>query len=441
MYIFVNKKSVRRCCIVFFIIFCCTKMSAQNMPKFKEQDFFVEGGLRYGMALYHPKSAIYLKDFHYGGMEFRLGKQTLGDNQWEKMLNFPSYGLTLRYTSYYNFFDPKIIQKERGKVLGQNIALFGYFQIPIIRYKCFEWNCQIGAGAAYFTKIHKENVVYKPDFLTPDPNDPTCYIDENGESVAYPKNGLVSLYITPYINLQTGFDFKLHKQFDLCVNANFNHASNASMNMPNYGINELQAMLSLRYHFNPRIELSKMDTFPKFKPANSLFFTIDPGWVIARYDYNYYLKVGTSIGYMRNILPILNAGAAFEVCYSRYLFHSKGYDKEEWEANDPRRIPMPHNMYSGAIYGFSELVFGRYAMHVGFGVYVFKGPGQAKKMDLAQSWNNRGSLSKNPLVYEKVGFRVYLGKKQQHFAGVSLRGHYPVADYLAFDYGFKFWRF
>jgi hypothetical protein len=62
-------------------------------------------------------------------------------------------------------------------------------------------------------------------------------------------------------------------------------------------------------------------------------------------------------------------------------------------------------------------------------------------MDLAQNWDNGGTLTHYPLIYEKVGFRVYAGKKLNHFVGASLRAHFPVADYLAFDYGYKFLSF
>jgi hypothetical protein len=391
--------------------------------------------------LFHPQHAIYLKDLYYGGLEFRFGKQTTGKNQWERMLYFPSYGLTLKYSSYYNFFDTPNVRKERNKVMGQSIALYGYFKGSFIRFKWFSWNYQIGMGAAYFTKIHRKEVVYKPDFLTPDPNDPNRYIDEAGDSRAYPDNCLISLYVTPYISLQSGFDFQLSKQWDLCLNANFSHSSNASMNMPNYGINEIQGVASVRYYFYPRKEFQKMDTFPKFKPQNSLFFTVDPGWLIARYDDNYYFKTGVSVGYMRSFLPVLRAGVSFEAFYVRYLAHSKDYNKEEWEKPNSPRIPMPKNIYTGAFYGFAELAFGRYALHVGVGIYVYKGPGQAKIKDLAQNWDNGGTLHNYPLIYEKVGFRIYLGKNENHFVGASLRAHAPVADYLAFDYGFKFYNF
>jgi hypothetical protein len=426
----------------FFLIVSVFLFAFQtNAQHSKEQDLFVEGGLRYGTALYHPQSAIYLKDLSYGGLEFRFGKQTHGKNPWERMLYYPSYGLALKYSSYYNFFDPPTVRKERNKVMGQSIALFGFFQGSFFRYKWFSWNYQIGMGAVYFTKIYRKEVVYKPDTLTPDPDNPNHYINEDGESKAYPDNCLISLFVTPYINLQMGFDFTLTSQWDLCLSASFNHASNASMNMPNFGINELQGMASIRYHFNPRKEFLKIDTFPKFKPQNSLFFTVDPGWLIARYDDNYYFKTGVSLGYMRSFLPVLKVGVSFEAFYVRFISHSKDFSQVEWEKPGSSRIPMSKNIYTGAFSGLAELVFGRYALHVGVGVYVFKGPGQAKYMDLAQNWDNGGTLTHYPQIYEKVGLRIYLGKNQNHFVGASLRAHAPVADYLAFDYGYKFFNF
>ncbi|MDR2835742.1 MAG: hypothetical protein LBV69_06025 [Bacteroidales bacterium] len=459
-----NYKKIFRYLYFIIGIFSANNISAQ---KFKENDYFIECGLSYGMALYHPEGSVYLKDFYYPRAEIRFGKQSIGENQWEKMLNFPKYGVTLRYTSYWDFLDTQSEWKERNKVLGQSIAAFGYFQGTIIRYKWFSWNYQLGMGAAYFTKIYKSDVYYKPDNTIVDNyenrvergmsvdeyvlnwENPNNYLSPNKDGswssneymTERNHNCLISLHVTPYINLQSGFDFKLTNQLDLSLQACFNHASNASMNMPNYGINEVQAIASIRYHFNPGKEIVKLDSFPKHKQLNSLFFTIDPGWLIARYDNNYWLKAGTSIGYMRKILPILNIGASFEFCYVRYLSHSKDYNYDEWEKENSERIKMPHNFHTEAFYAFTELIFGRFAFHVGVGAYIAKGPGQARIMDLAQNWDGGGTLKRYPPVYEKVGLRIYLGKNQNHFVGASIRAHFPVADYLAFTYGYKFFNF
>jgi hypothetical protein len=160
---------------------------------------------------------------------------------------------------------------------------------------------------------------------------------------------------------------------------------------------------------------------------------------------------------MREVLPVLRVGLSFEAFYVSYLAHSKDYNTDTWntafqnptEAQaagcDPENptipIKMPKNIYTGAFYAFTELAFSRFALHIGVGAYVFKGPGQATYMDLAQNWDNGGTLKHYPWIYEKVGFRVYVGKNLNHFVGASLRAHAPVADYLAFDYGFKFYSF
>ncbi|MDR3046840.1 MAG: acyloxyacyl hydrolase [Bacteroidales bacterium] len=451
--------------------------------KFKGQDVFIEGGISYGTTLYHPSGTIYLKDFYYPRLEVRFGKQTSGKNRWEQMLNFPSYGVALRYTTFWDFMDTKSEWKERNKVMGQSIAFFGYFKGTFVRYKWFSWNYQLGMGAVYFTKIYNKEVYYKPDNsivdnyqnridhgmsvegLTPDFSNPDNYLypDKEGIWNSDPytaernHNCLISLYVTPYINFQTGFDFQLSKQVDLSLQATFTHASNASMNMPNYGINELHGVLSILYHFNPKQELVKRRDYEKHKAVNSLFFTIDPGWLLARYDDNYYLKTGMSVGYMRNVLPVLNVGIALEAAYVRYLGASEDHDAEAWSnvlknpdeaiaagidpKNPTARIEMPKNLHNEAIYAFAELLFGRFSFQVGVGAYFNKGPQQAKYMDLAQNWDGGGTLKSYPWIYEKVGFRVYLGKNHHHFVGAAIRAHFPVADYLAFTYGFKFFNF
>lgn len=470
--------------IIIILVFICVNVVNAQKLKFNGEDYFIEGGLRYGRALYHPKGSMYLYDLYYPGLEIRFGKQSSGDNKWEQLLNFPAYGLGLRYTSYWDFMDTKEEWKARNKVLGQSIAGFGYFKGTIIRYKWFAWNYQLGIGAVYFTKIYNKNVVYKvkqwedskenrekygiplePDYDNPeyDRSKHHIYLNDEGKwtiqsyDAERAHNCIISVYVTPYFNLQSGFDFRLTEQLDLSLQANFCHASNASMNMPNYGINELQGIVSLRYHFNPPKELHKIDTFPKHKALNSLYFTIDPGWLIARYDDNYYFKTGASIGYMRKILPVITVGAGFEAFYVRFIKHSKDYNAESWadayqnveaakaDGIDPKKpkkkIVMPKNIHNEALYVFSELNFSRIAIHVGFGAYVYRGPGQAANMDLAQNADGGGTLKKYPRIYEKVGLRVYCGKKENFFTGFSLRAHAPVADYFAFDFGYKFFNF
>jgi len=102
---------------------------------------------------------------------------------------------------------------------------------------------------------------------------------------------------------------------------------------------------------------------------------------------------------------------------------------------------MPENIHTEAVYVFGELNFSRFGFHIGCGTYINKGPGQAKYMDLAQNWDNGGTLKNYPRLYEKVGFRIYFGKSYRHFVGATLRAHAPVADYLAFNYGFKIFNF
>jgi hypothetical protein len=393
---------------VLAFIFGMFFVSTGYAQKFKKSDYFIEGGLRYGSAIYHPEDDLYLKDLFFGALELRFGLQTTGENQWDYPLNKPIVGLALRYTDYTDFSDEYAIRRWQSKILGQNIALFGYLQGPFIRYKWFTWNYQLGMGFATFTKIYNAQT--------------------------NPENNLVSLYVTPYVNFQTGFDFRLNKKWDVCLNTNFVHASNASMKMPNFGINEVQGIVSLRYHLNHDIHFTEVDTSPKFKPENALFFTVDPGWLWARYDDFYYSKIGVSVGYMRQLSPVFNVGASLDLCYM-YQIGPTSDAKDENGQTIPTDYPI--HSHTEAIYTFGELTFGRFAFQLGVGGYVNRYP---QDKELAKNRDGGGTLKKIPWVYEKVGFKIALGKQQRHFFGAAIRAHFPVADYLGFIYGYKFYR-
>ncbi|MDR2556593.1 MAG: hypothetical protein LBC49_02635 [Bacteroidales bacterium] len=464
--------------LVLIASFSLGNINAENLYSFKKADYFIEGGLRYGMALYHPSHAVFLKDLYFGSVEARFGLQTHGVSQWEKSLNYPIIGVALRYTDYTDFSDPKNIRTATNKILGKNIAAFGYLQGNIVKAKWFRWHYQLGMGITTFTSIYREGLVWQPEGMDIDEMSEKFGIDKGDLP---PENDLISLYVNPYINFQMGFDFKLTPQIDFCLNANFLHVSNANMNMPNFGINEVQGIASVRYHFNKNIADYNDNVIQKFRSKNNLIFTVDPGWLWARYDDCYYFKTGFSAGYMRNVLSVLNVGATFEAAIATFLTPSRDATPyNQWTGRAPsaaaakngspedgglldgsgsgtfprkeaarnKYTDMPKTLYTASFYGFAELAFGRFAFHLGLGGYVYKGPGDgiANKYDLAQNHpdsegNVGGTLKKNPYLYEKVGFRIYLGKTNRHFVGAAIRAHFPVADYMAFTYGYKFYQF
>jgi hypothetical protein len=328
--------------------------------------------------------------------------QTHGQHAWERPLGNPILGVALRFTDYTDFSDPRELQKQQCDTLGKNIAIFGYMQAPILRFGFFTWHYQLGMGAAFFTKT----------------------------------NELLSLHVNPYINVQSGFDFRLNERFDIALNANFMHSSNASLNFPNWGINEIQGIASVRYHLstskNPKRKTALTE---KFTSSNALFFTIDPGYLWSRYNNYYYLKTGFSAGYERQLLPILRAGVALEFHLSKSLSPTREY-KELYDNGTSYEVPSV--LFSSAVLGFGDLTFGRFALQVGAGVYLYRNPAD---FDLAQTGAYSGTLNKMPGFYEKVGLKIALGKSQNHFVGASIRAHFPVADYLAFTYGYKFFKF
>ncbi len=168
--------------------------------------------------------------------------------------------------------------------MGSNLALFGYLQAPIIRFHRFNWHFQLGMGFGVFSKIYDE--------------------------ITNPENVLISTRVTPYINIQTGFDIQLNDRLDLTLNANYTHASNASWKFPNYGINEVQGLAGIRYHIHPGLSTFVPMEKSEFKPSGSMFVAVEPGWMWSRYNDYYYFKTGTSFGYERQLHPVFRVGGA-----------------------------------------------------------------------------------------------------------------------------------
>ncbi len=367
----------------------------------RDPDIFMELNLRYGKVLHHP-NRDFLEDLYFNSYEFRFGLQSSGENNWEKPLNYPITGIALRFTNYTDYSDSDELQQRQKDIMGSNLALFGYLQAPIIRFHRFNWHFQLGMGFGVFSKIYDE--------------------------ITNPENVLISTRVTPYINFQTGFDIQLNDRLDLTLNANYTHASNASWKFPNYGINEVQGLAGIRYHIHPGLSTFVPMEKSEFKPSGSMFVAVEPGWMWSRYNNYYYFKTGTSFGYERQLHPVFRVGGAVEAHY----IHSLG-PSPEFRIEDEYSIPDV--LTTGSLYAFGELCFGRFAFHVGFGTYVFRSP---KNIELAKSGARGGSLYTIPAFFERSGFRIDLGEKRTHFVGAILRAHYPVADYLAFVYGYKF---
>lgn len=172
----------------------------------------------YGFVLPEYQHFNYLVDESVKGFEISAFKRTIGKNSWEKIYRYPEAGLTFQFTTLGNRL-----------VFGNELALFPYVSIPLVRKKHFVLFNQFGCGIGYATK--------KFDLAS------------NYENVS------VGSHINVHFNYKLGAQVKLGKRFTVNTGLSFIHYSNANMAEPNLGVNILAAYLGTS------MSLTKQDAF------------------------------------------------------------------------------------------------------------------------------------------------------------------------------------
>ena len=368
--------------LLFFLQICCIgfvfSQNEQSDSKLKN-NWLIEGGVRYGMLSAYT-SDTYLKGTEVFGGDLWLGKQTTGQKEWEQWFDYPSYGLMLRFGAFNN------------PMLKWKAAALGYLNGHIFRRSFFSLNYEFGGGLVFF----------------PHPYD----------SVTNPRNRFIGTPISAHFNMALSANFKITKQLDLKSMIVFSHSSNGAMRLPNIGVNMASGELGLRYYVKNRPQYIKtIDTIRRFSPINTLYFYAAPSFKQSRHDYfpdsysndTYYFTSTLQFGFMRQGHPIFRYGMGVEVFYNASM-----------NAGLPDSLKSVQNCIAPGIYAGMELLYNRFVVHAGLGVYVYHPTKQYEP------------------VYERFGCKVLLGKSRKHFVGVTIKAHNVTADYFEWMYGYEF---
>lgn len=199
----------------------------------------------------------------YKAISLRVGTQSTGRQQWQRLHNYPQYGLGVAV------FD--LGGAEADSSVGAPSALFFYFGAPWARFGNFSLNTDIELGLSY-------------DFNPYDPE-----INEFQDVIASRTNLHFNLILALYYHLSERID--LNTGFELI------HFSNGRTFSPQRGINLAGLTLGASYHFNPMKNYTKsidpnykppirpqfiIAEKPDFRPHHELQFTTAAGTVQAR---------------------------------------------------------------------------------------------------------------------------------------------------------------
>lgn len=159
-------------------------------------------------------------------IDLSFTKRVNGTNQWQKLFNYPEFGLSLFYTTLGN-----------DEVFGREAALTTFFKCYLNKSNKFRIFSRMGMGVGYVTKRfnHESNYL----------------------------NLAVGSHFNAHINYRIGTDIKLYNNIFFSTGLSFDHYSNANTVAPNLGINfitlftGIQVKLRNREKFNPEITLNQ----------------------------------------------------------------------------------------------------------------------------------------------------------------------------------------
>jgi hypothetical protein len=357
-----------------------TSAYAQTAGTFRSGKWGIEADYLIGTAIKHSKKINHVPAELSHGVEIAYFRKTLGEKPWHRPLNFPEVGGVF---TYYHLGE--------NSVFGDAYSIMGFAKFFIARTKVVDFYVRLGAGFSVMTR--------KYDYIS------------------NPTNNIISTTINNAIQIRLGMDWKVNPYLQLVTAFSFNHYSNSSFKLPNYGLNMVAGTVGFKVYPQPR-EMSYNCTKNKDYNKNEIIWKYSLG-VQETFGFNgpkYPVHVGT-ICYARYTSPAnkLYAGLSFE--YFRAV--------HDWlKFNDiPTRYSYDFESSVASVIIGDEIQMGHIGMFYSGGVYLWK------------NW----ATTAGP-IYFKVGTNVYFaqfGKRKviKFFGGTNVKAHTSVAQYWEFSAG------
>lgn len=214
---------------------------AQEFSKFTAEDFrkdknygwfnYVQVTAIKGQHLAEGELAEFFNDGFYA-LGIRLGTQSTGRKDWQRLHDYPQYGVGL---SYFDLGGTDI-----DSLIGMPTAVYFFYGAPIARFGNFRLNGDVELGLSTDFKAYDAEL---------NPN---------------------QIFIGATTNLHSNFTLQLYyeltERIDLALGLSFLHFSNGKMFTPQKGINLIGLNLSTAYHFNPVKNYTK-HVVPTYQPS------------------------------------------------------------------------------------------------------------------------------------------------------------------------------
>lgn len=378
------------CRLAALLLFICGVLSAaaQQSDSSQENNRWTGRGIEVnslgGRILKHSKSFTAPIPPLSTVLEANLLWQTYGKKDWHQRRRYPMVGLGMTFTDY-----------GYSNIFGYCVGLYPNIEIPIVRYKNFEWTFRIGNGISYVTKKHQEG--------------------PEGDTI----NNAISTHINDFGIFMTDLRYRVNKHWDVQAGANFTHISNGLYSEPNLGINMYGMHVGLRYFpVNSRPAVVAREV-PQLKSRWLLQMRAGIAFNQSRSPGNPELPDYLGSLYASKRWKSKNKlffGTDFSYHESNYqaLRYWQIYKGQEWDQS-----------WYGAFFAGNEFLVGRVGIMLQVGYYY-----------------HQIYLKQDP-IYEKLGGNLYLvqrekGFMKELFISAFLKTHRMTAELIEFGVGAGF---
>ncbi|MEL6695419.1 MAG: acyloxyacyl hydrolase [Bacteroidota bacterium] len=335
--------------------------------------------LLWGNTVKHRESMVFELPKSARSIQIEMARQTLGEAPWEPALHKPRVGWIFSFLDYGN-----------TPVLGTSYSLRPFIDYPLARYNPFSLYGRFGMGLAYNTR--------------------TFHPTEN------PLNNAISSHFNIHPELGLLLTTQLTPHWGLRLGTLVAHQSNSKYKQPNLGLNSLQLRVGITYRHQALEPTRKKELL--FRKTNVLHLILQSGLgfkeekIFGGPTYPvYHLKMGGGL-YLGKIYHLMT-GFGWE--YDRAIVQFI----RDHDIQDISDYGSPHVL---SFWIGHEFLFRRMGI-VTKGFYYMRPNPQ-----VADQWG----MYIGPQFYLHP---IHEGHKINFYAGVYIKAHKAVADYIQFSIG------
>jgi hypothetical protein len=291
-------------------------------------------------------------------IEVTYYQHTKGFKKWHKSYGYPTVGATLFVGSVGN-----------NEILGRYIGTYGFAELPLLKYKNYEFNWKLGCGLGYTNKRY--------------------------DPIENPKGMAIGSQLDAMICVGVKSIFRFNRNA-LTVGLDLTHFSNAAFQVPNFGVNLPYLSIGYAHRISkekPLIETHKYDypiktwlygvygifSMKQIMPIGGRRYPVYAGGLSMRRFFNH--KAGLEIdfdviskqailGYeplvpktqLRMIQLGIYAAYLVPLDHFHFIFGMGAYIRDYYKPEDPfyHRIGMRYQFSNGLIANFTlKTHFGR----------------------------------------------------------------------------------